>query len=301
MIPATGVRRPWADIPAALRDELTAWLGSPIVEAVTQPNGFSPGVAVRIACADGRRVFVKAVGTAPNPHAIAYHRREARMLRALSPDAPVAHLLLALDAHDWCVLVLEDVAGRHPHQPWQAGDLDRVLAAMATLAALPAPTATRAGDVLRKTIHGFAQAPPDRLDAWTRANLDTLIALERAAPDAAAGTACVHFDLRADNVLLTDDRVVVLDWAHAAAGAPWLDLVCLAPSVAMQGGPAPEELARRYAPPLGTADEVTAVLASVAGFFTAQALAPPPPGLPTLRPFQAAQGDVARAWLARRL
>jgi hypothetical protein len=38
----------------------------------------------------------------------------------------------------------------------------------------------------------------------------------------------------------------------------------------------------------------------VAGFFTRQALLPPPPGLPTLRAFQRAQGEVARAWLARR-
>jgi len=34
--------------------------------------------------------------------------------------------------------------------------------------------------------------------------------------------------------------------------------------------------------------------------FTRQALLPPPPGLPTVRAFQAAQGQVARAWLAAR-
>ena len=47
--------------------------------------------------------------------------------------------------------------------------------------------------------------------------------------------------------------------------------------------------------------DVDAELAAVAGFFTARALEPPPPGLPTLRPFQAAQAEVARAWLAERL
>jgi len=34
------------------------------------------------------------------------------------------------------------------------------------------------------------------------------------------------------------------------------------------------------------------------GDFTSQALLPPPPGLPTVRAFQAAQGQVARSWLA---
>jgi hypothetical protein len=46
---------------------------------------------------------------------------------------------------------------------------------------------------------------------------------------------------------------------------------------------------------------VTACIAALAGFFTYGALQPPPPGLPTLRPFQAAQGVVTREWLARRL
>jgi hypothetical protein len=69
----------------------------------------------------------------------------------------------------------------------------------------------------------------------------------------------------------------------------------------MQGGPDPEDLFARW-PGAGEADPaaVTAAVASVAGFFTHRALLPPPPGLPTLRSFQAAQGDVARAWLARR-
>ncbi len=51
---------------------------------------------------------------------------------------------------------------------------------------------------------------------------------------------------------------------------------------------------------LAGTDEVDAVLASIAGFFTHRALLPPAPGLPGLREFQAAQGEVARAWLARR-
>ena len=36
----------------------------------------------------------------------------------------------------------------------------------------------------------------------------------------------------------------------------------------------------------------------MAGYLTERSLQPPPPGLPMLRRFQAAQGEVARRWLA---
>jgi hypothetical protein len=47
-------------------------------------------------------------------------------------------------------------------------------------------------------------------------------------------------------------------------------------------------------------DVVTALLAAVSGYLTQRSHLPPPPGLPTLRAFQGAQGEVARAWLQRR-
>jgi len=102
-------------------------------------------------------------------------------------------------------------------------------------------------------------------------------------------------------LLTLDDRVLVVDWPHARIGASWVDAVFFAPSVAMQGGPPPEELVARH-PHGRQADPgaLTAVVAAVAGFFTGEGLQPAPPGLPTLRPFQASQGEVASDWLARR-
>ena len=41
--------------------------------------------------------------------------------------------------------------------------------------------------------------------------------------------------------------------------------------------------------------------AAVAGYFTQRSNGPPPPGLPTVRQFQAAQGAIARRWIAQRL
>ena len=91
-----------------------------------------------------------------------------------------------------------------------------------------------------------------------------------------------------------------VDWPHAAVGNPVFDLVAWAPSVVLEGGPQPEELLAghglsRSADP----DIVSVVVAAVSGFFVSHSYRSPPPGLPTLRPFQMAQGEVALDWLRR--
>jgi aminoglycoside phosphotransferase (APT) family kinase protein len=145
------------------------------------------------------------------------------------------------------------------------------------------------------------QERPPRLDSWSLRHLDRLAALGAKAPAAAAGETVLHLDLRADNMLLTPDRVVVVDWPHAGVSTPRVDLLFFAPSVAVQGSPPPEDLLSRTPHARqADADAVTAVVASTAGFFVRETTQPAPPGLPTLRAFQAAQGEVAREWLAWR-
>jgi aminoglycoside phosphotransferase (APT) family kinase protein len=307
---ALGMRFSWPDLARPLQAAVEAWLGSPVIAADTQLSGFSPGIAARLRCADGRRAFLKAIGPEPNPTSPAFHRREAEIVAALPPDAPVPKLLWTHDEGEggWILLLFEDVEGVHPAQPWRDDELDRVLRALEALAVAltPSPLAVRvATDVVAREICGgvamLARPPPGR-DARSLAHLPQLASLEAEAPLAVSGKSLLHFDLRADNLLLTADRVLVVDWPHAAIGAAWVDLVFFAPSVAMQGGPPPEELLRRFAPAADAhPNDITAVVATIAGFFTAHALEPAPPGLPTLRAFQAAQGAVARAWLAERL
>jgi aminoglycoside phosphotransferase (APT) family kinase protein len=313
--PAEGVRLPWTAVPAHLRALAERQLGSAVGTATSQPTGFSPGVAARLQLADGRRVFAKAVGPEPNPGAPAIHRREAQVVAALPAAAPVPRLLWSYDDPDtgWVLLLFEEVAGHGPAQPWRADELERVLAALVELGAAltPAPLAPpavkRAGEAFATQLCGWGlllaegQAARNRLDAWSARHLEALAALEAGAPAAVAGDTLLHFDVRADNLLLTPERVWFVDWPLACVGAPWVDVVFFAPSVAMQGGPPPEALIARH-PAARAADPaaLTAVVASVAGFFTQRALQPPPPGLPTVRAFQAAQGAVARAWLAQR-
>jgi aminoglycoside phosphotransferase (APT) family kinase protein len=309
---AAGVRPSWEEVPGRVRAAIEARLGGPVESATSLSGGFSPGVAARLETQDGRRVFVKAVGPEPNPDSPAAHRREAEIAAALPPSVPAPRLLWFHDEGEggWISLAFEDVDGRNPAEPWRPEELDRVLDALTALAGLltPSPLPQKriggpkdwpivAGGHWRK----LAEEPPARLDNWSARHLDRLAELEAKAPAAAAGDTLLHLDLRADNLLLTPDRVVVVDWPHARAGAPWVDGLFFAPSVAMQGGPPPEELLSRY-PPARSADPdaITAVVCAIAGFFVGEGLQPAPPGLPTLRPFQAAQGEVARRWLALR-
>jgi serine/threonine protein kinase len=256
---------------------------------------------------DARRVFVKAVGPEPNPHSPGLHRREIEIVSSLPDAAPVPRLLWSHD-EEWVVLVFEDVEGREPAQPWRPDELDLVLGAATELARAltPSPVETRpAGEALSSGINSWHHLQAERalgLDDWSLRHLEELVALETGVRDAVAGDTLVHLDIRADNILIADERVYFVDWPHAHVGAPWLDAVAFAPSVAMQGGPDPEQVLERWPGAQGADPRaVDAALASVAGFFTYRALLPPPPGLPTLRAFQAAQGDVARAWLARRI
>ena len=310
---AAGVRLDWSDIPQRVRAAVEDWLGSPVVSAESQSAGFSPGAAVRLRTSDGRRVFIKAVGPEPNPLAPEFHRREARVAAALPEEAPVPRLLWSHDEGGWVVLVFEDVEGRNPAVPWRAEELDQTLQALAALSELLTPSPLAPGVVVGhaeewSVVAGrhwerLAEERPAGLDAWPARRLEELAKLEAEAPLAVAGDTLLHLDVRADNLLLTTDgRVLVVDWPHARVGAPWVDPVFFAPSVAMHGGPPPEELLARY--PLShraDAGAVAAVVAAMAGFFIREALRPVPPGLPTLRAFQAAQGEVARSWLVRAL
>jgi aminoglycoside phosphotransferase (APT) family kinase protein len=310
--PARGTRLEWSQLPKRVRDAIEQRLGSPVSSAATQPGGFSPGLAARLQTLDGQRAFVKAVSPERNPDAVDFYRREARIAAQLPADAPVSRLLWTHDEGPggWVVLAFEDIEGRDPELPWKNDELDRVLHTLVTLADLltpsPVPEAI-AGSASTSSVftarwwQRLLEQPCAEVDPWSARHLQKLAALESRAGAAVAGHTLVHLDIRADNVLLTSDRAVVVDWPHATIGAPWLEMVAFAPSVVMQGGPPAETLLQRHpASHHANPDDITAAIVAVAGFFTWGALQPPPPGLPTLRAFQAAQGIVARQWVAQR-
>jgi aminoglycoside phosphotransferase (APT) family kinase protein len=321
--PAAGVRLEWAAVPVGLRRAVESLLGGPVVEAVTQRGGFSPGVAARVRLATGERAFVKAVGPEPNADSPGIHRAEARIAGALPDGLPVPRLLGSFDQDGWVVLVFEDIEGVAPAQPWAAAELGRVLDTLGELAVALTPAPIEVPSAVERfsgSFQGWRQVLAgeregtggpssldglddlDGLDPWARRNLADLAALEAGWAEAAAGGRTLsHADLRADNLLLAGERVVVVDWPWACTAPPWFDLLGFLPSVRMQGGPPPETVFDGH-PVAKDADPaaVTAVLAALTGYFVRHSRLPAPPGLPTLREFQAAQGRTALAWLRTR-
>ena len=314
--PAVGVRVAWEEIPAPVRTAIEEICGCPVVEARTQPGGFSPGVAARVECADQTRHFVKAVSADANPRSVEIHRQEAAVLTALDPvivarGLPIPRLRGTLDQPPWMALVLQDIEGRPPAEPWRTDEIRRVVEALDRLgeALTPAPIAVETvGEHYERPFSGWRRlarsaesaesAPPDGLDPWAREHLGELAALEATWAEHAAGDTLLHTDVRADNLLLTDDDVFFVDWPYACRGAAFVNHVFFAPSVAMQGGPELDELlALSTVGRDADRGDVAAVICAVAGYLVYQSLRPPPPGLPTVRAFQAAQAEVSVRWL----
>ncbi|GAB1645504.1 aminoglycoside phosphotransferase family protein [Krasilnikovia sp. MM14-A1259] len=303
MVAAVGVRIGWADVPSHVRAAVTEILGSPVVTATSQPGGFSPGTADRVRTAAGTAAFVKAVCPALNERSTELARQEARISAALPPHAPVPRYLGGYDDGDWVVLVLEDIEGRHPHTPWRADELGAAVRGLRHLATAltPSPVAglPTARERMEDNFAGWdrvAADPPPDLDPWARTHVDELRAHAWWALTLLDGDTLCHCDVRADNMLFRPDGTVIfVDWPWGCTGPDWLDTVLLAENVIVYGGdPAPllTGLEPRAA---------TAIMAALAGYFVDRARQPPPPGIPTVRAFQRAQGDALLPWLHGRL
>ncbi len=306
--PAAGVHLPWAHVPEAVQSWAADLAGGPPEAVRDLSGGFSPG-ATSILHWRARSLFVKAVGLELNPESPSMHRREVVISAALPATGPFPRLVETFDDGDWVALAFDAVDGRPPRYPWEANEFDMVAGALAAMHAALTPSPEPAVEPLavyaRRLFGGWgtlaALGAPPGLDLWARQHLNELAELESGWPEACAGSTLVHGDVRADNVLVTHDGVVFVDWPHGAVGNPAFDVVGWAPSVELEGGPEPEELLARYEQErVLDAETVTVLLAAIAGFFVSHSLEPPTPGLPTLRSFQAAQGAVALAWLRRR-
>jgi aminoglycoside phosphotransferase (APT) family kinase protein len=307
---AEGVRVAWEQVPGPVRAAIEGVCGARVAQAQTQAGGFSPGLAARVRCENGARFFVKAVSAQANPDTPGLHRQEGRVLGALGPliasrHLPIPRLHGMVEQPPWVALVLEDVAGRQPALPWRAAELAQVVAVLDDLADALTPAPVAVPDVTERLgkFTGWrtlaASPSQERLDQWSRQHLELLADMEPAWAEHVAGDTLLHADIRADNLLIAGRGPVVVDWPWACRGAAFVDVVLFAPSVAMQGGLLPADLIASSRCGRAAGREALAALAcGMAGYLTERALRPPPPGLPTVRAFQAAQGAVTRRWLA---
>jgi aminoglycoside phosphotransferase (APT) family kinase protein len=301
MTTAARTRIGWRELPAPVQSRIEQIIGGGrVVEARSQPGGFSPGTADRVRTTSGRRAFVKAVSSAINERSAVLARQEMRVTAALPAHAPVPRMLGGFESDDWVVLVLQDVEGVHPRTPWVSSEIDAAVAALGELAAAltPAPVVTvpHASENLGGDLAGWSRVaadPPADLDPWLAERLPELCAAaDRAHAALATGDTLVHADIRADNMLITPDgRVVIVDWPWGCIGPAWFDSVLLALNVVVHGGD-PERVIAGLDPRI-----VADLFAGLAGFFWHAHRLPPPPGIPAVRAFQRWQADALLPWL----
>jgi aminoglycoside phosphotransferase (APT) family kinase protein len=305
--PGTAVRPRWDQLPAPLRHGLAAQLGD-ITHADVQTGGFTPGLAARLALADGHAVFVKGIA-ADHPLAGKY-QAEAQVARALPDAVPAPRLRWDGEIAGWVVLVFDDIDGRHADLTPGSPDIARVVDMVASLAAAltpcPAPDVPAATVELADLVHGWrelAASPPTDLDAWAHRNLRLLAEAETAWLADADGKTLLHGDINRSNLLVTDQAVVLVDWGQPVYGAAWIDIADLIPHLILAGHfPAAAEQA--VAPVLAatgvSTETITSYAVAFAGYWARMSRRPAPPGVPHLRAYQARAAHAALRWVAHR-
>ncbi|WP_372595076.1 phosphotransferase family protein [Actinotalea sp.] len=310
----SGSRLSWTDLPRPVRARIAQTAGADVISEASATSGFSPGFASVLELSDGTQVFCKAVSPDQNPESPGLARREIRIAGLLPAAVPAPELLWSYDDGSWVVLGFAVAHGHLPDHPWRPEQLDRVLGAVAALAEVgtPCPSGLPSlSDAVADLSPGWdllaangvaMDSAVEALGAegrWMRENLDALSTWSEQAAAAATGRSLSHGDLRADNILLDERALWIVDWPWATGrGAAWYDLLTILPSIAMQGGGDPASLFRAHpAAREADLDAVHSVLAALAGYFVQAAVLPAPIGIANLRPFQLAQGREALRWL----
>ena len=302
---ASGHRLQWPELPEALRAEIEGALGSAVVEAVGQRGGYGPSLAARCGLADGRRVFIKAVSPAQNPDTPEMMRREAHIATCLPADAPAPALLHTFDDGEWIALVFEEVAGELPRSPWIPDELDAVLDATRRLGEL-APTgplrtvAEHYGAMFTGWRLLAAEDGDTPMDPWCRAHLDELAAVEARWEQVTVATDSSTATSAATTSCSRRNAVSCSSTGRARAPAPtgsrcWR---CCRRS-SSKAAARPRRCSRASASTISSRRTMLPLVAALAGYFVERGRLPDPPGLPTVRAFQRAQGEVTIAWLRR--
>ena len=316
-------KRPWRRVPAEIRHAVAGVLGAPVVRGARVWGGYGPTPTFRLLLADGRRAFVKGCSPDSNPVMregfLLEVRVYAELRQHISQWAPVLYGHFRLG--DWEMLVLQDL-GPKSVPPWTPRLTRSIMHALAAFhlevkrTEIP-PWISSLVTWLDKQGALWAWSQ-DRIQAASRASVGGPIAAEAATWFSRHGLRLAHVsqgllkpgarpqllhgDVRSDNMRWNQNRLFLLDWASVLAGAPEFEVACLAQSIAVEGGPAPERTTAWYqeVTPLDPA-LLDAAVCCVAGFFAERAWREELPGMPRLRTFQRQQLLVSLRWALERL
>ena len=314
----------WSQVPRAVRERTEQMLGARVVRARRAFGGYGPSATFVLTLDDGRRAFFKGVYPLPEGSAVKWRLDEEErvyegLAELITPWAPAYFGSLRTDG--WHALLIEALGGaRVP--PWTPSRAQRAVRSYAgfharTLGAelpewLPRENhleftgnwaAFTADNQLRDRLAALCRRPEAKLDAanWVAAHGPALSAAE--APLVSARRfALLHFDTRSDNIRLDGNLLRIFDWPFACAGPAEFDFAAFAQSIALEGGPEPEQLTTWYSELLPLENDVlTASVIGVSGFFADRGSSPDVPELPRLRSFQRNQLRSSLRWAARLL
>jgi Phosphotransferase enzyme family len=268
-------------------------VGEGFVAATRINRGYANNRRWVVTLAGGRTVFVKHADDAATA---AWLRREFEVYQHVHGDFH-PEVLGWFDDGELPVLVLEDLGGCVWPPPWTRSRIDAVLETLSRLAGrAPPPNTPAVGTATITPGSGWpfvAQDPVPLLSLGlcSRAWLDRAlpILLEAADRRLLAGTALLHTDVRSDNLCFRDGATVLVDWNHTSVGNAQIDVAFFLPSLRLEGGPPPRQVAPDVTP---------GVAAHVAGFFASRAGLPAPPTAPLVRDIQRRQFEVALPWAA---
>lgn len=285
-----------------LRQRLHALHGSLPTSWLRIERGYTPAERWLVQFEDGSSAFAK-VGVTPLTASCV--RDEQRTYRQL--NAPFMPRVLGFMDSERPLLLLEDLSAARWPPPWAAGDIDSFLRAMRQVAAtrpLPDDFPTLASELGATRSEGragsgwgaVARDPQPFLSlgsssaAWLTNALPRLCQAQYEA--VVEGDDLLHNDVRSDNLCFTQDRgMLLIDWNLSSRGNALFDVAFAAPSIQLEGGPAPEEL---------VADDGR-MAALMSGYFAARAGLPSIPDAPRVRWIQREQLRVALPWAARAL
>lgn len=276
-----------------LAERVESIVGQPVIalDEMATAGGYSPALRLIATLADGSTVFVKG---AVDDLTSQWVRAERGAYEAFAGVPFMPKLVGADDG----ALVLEDLRhGRWP-PPWRVGDIDAVLALLDDMASTTAPDWAPALNDVRGDLGGLWEVvgaePGGLLELgvcsadWLRQVQPVLAEAARSAP--LDGQSVVHFDVRSDNVCITEGRALLVDWNLLCRGNGPVDRAFFAQTLTTEGQGLPWDL-------LPEADPC--IVAVVAGFFADRAPGPPLPNAPRVRPVQLAQLRISLPWAAR--
>lgn len=225
----------------ALLEKIT---GSKAARWTVPDCGLSAAHRFSVTLENGGRVFVKAATDDVTEH---WLRNEYKVLSEVK--APCMPRVIEWIDGPGPVLFCEDLSdaywpASHAGVTWREGDIGLLLEAVKDIAAYDAPDGllalknpeSAAWSAIAANPAGFLQLGVCS-EKWFAQVAGALINAELKTD--VTGNSLVHGDVRSDNICISGQRVMFVDWSDSVRGNARHDLASLLPTLHLEGGPAP--------------------------------------------------------------